>query len=249
MYSLPVSLLGQRKIDPEPVSPEVQRAYETLIRRLFSTQDDRGKPWELKLAEDAESRFLDWQNQVESMFREDGRLELMKDWGGKCAGLAARIAAICHLVETQSATPWNDFVSLKSINAGITIAEWAIPHAEAVFGLMVADDGAIDDAIYIKRKLAELSAPVISRRDIQNQGRRRFDNDPERLDRAINILVDRGWIRPVDLPKAVGRPTTKYEVYPGLVRPIATGQNQAVDQNGTDIRPTSSSDDRETGVI
>lgn len=249
MYSLPISPLGNRKVDPDPVSPAIEKAYETLIRRLFSIQDDRGKPWKLKLDQDAESRFREWRIQLELMFREDGSLELMKDWGGKLAGLAARIAAICHLVENQSTTPWNDFVSLKTINAGITIAEWAIPHAEAVLGLMVADDGAIDDAIYIHRKLANGSEPVISRRDIQNHGRRRFDSDSERLDRAIKILVDRGWIRPVDLPKAVGRPTTKYEVYPGLVRPISPGQKQAADQGGNDTTPTSSSDDRETGVI
>lgn len=61
--------------------------------------------------------------------------------------------------------------------------------------------------------------------------------------------MDRGWIRPVDLLKTVGRPTTKYEVYPELVRPTATGQNQAADRNGTDTTPTPGSDDRETGVI
>jgi len=249
MYSLPVSPLGSREIDPDPVSLGIERAYETLIRRLVSIQDDHGKPWELKLSQDAEARFLGWKHEVEMMFREDGRLELMKDWGGKLAGLAARVAAICHLVETQSTTPSKDFVSSKSINAAINIVEWAIPHAEAVLGMAAGDDGSVDDAIYVLRWLRQDARTDVSRRDIQNHGRRRFDGESERLDRALNVLVDRGWLRQLETAKRPGRPSERYQVHPAACPTGHTNPVQPEVEKSQDLNADPVSDERETEEI
>jgi len=249
IYAAPKSPLGFRKIDPDPVPSAVNQAYEATIRRLLSIEDDRGKPWILQIANNAETRFRDWRGEVEVMFRNDGRLEMMKDWGGKAPGLAARIAAILHLVETQSRSPWSDFVSLRSINAAIKIVEWAIPHAEAVLAMAVADDGSVDDAIYVLRWLRQDAGTDVSRRDIQNHGRRRFDREPERLDRALKVLVDRGWIRQLESAKRPGRPSELYQVHPSVSRADQTSPAQSEVATDNDVVSDPESTERETEEI
>lgn len=249
LYALPLSPLGSRKIDPEPVSTTIEVAYHKVIRRLHEIQDDRGQPWTLRLSKDAETRFLAWRAEIEAMFREDGRLELMKDWGGKLPGAAARIAGIIHLIATKNNTPWSDPVSLQSINAGIEIAMWAIAHAEAVLGLMVADDGSLDDALYILRWLGKNGESEVSRRQIQNHGRRRFDGEPSRLERALSLLVDRGWLRQIDTPRATGRPTERYQVFPGLIGHANGVKDQSLDGGDGVFAAEVNPQDREAGVI
>ncbi len=224
MYAVPESLLGKRRINPEPVSERLALAYSSLVRRLSDLRGDGDEPETIRLADDADSCFLEWQAEVERMLAEDGQLEFQKDWGGKLCGLTARLAAVMHLVENNQPEPWRDPVGLGSMESAIRLGRWAIPHAEAMLALMTGHDGVADDARYLLRWVRERLLTHFSRRDAQNHGRRRFDREPERLDSALVLLVDHGWIRPVGggVPDGPGRPPSPlFEVNPEAIRPVA----------------------------
>jgi replicative DNA helicase len=216
LYALPENNLGNRAIDPEPMPGHVIDRYDRLMRRLSEIRPTEDGPHLLNLADDADSIFKDWQRESESMLRDDGRLASMRDWGGKLNGMIARLSAVLHCVKVES-EPWNVPIDAKTIQSAIEIGRWAIDHAEAAIGLMAADDGRLDDAAYCLRFIRSRGEPQVSRRDIGQHGRARFDNDPSRLDRALDVLVDRGWLRPVDSDRGAGRPSVRFDVNPKAI--------------------------------
>jgi hypothetical protein len=219
MYAIPESPIGRRRVNAEPVSGAVADAYDALVRRLAAIPDGPdGRPWYVGLSAGATSCFHDWQREVELMLGDTGRMVEFRDWGGKLCGLTARLAAIMHLVSIDDPEPWQTPIELSVVESAITLSRWAICHAEAVIGLMAGGDTPLDDAVYMLRWLRERGLGEFSRRDAQNHGRQRFDGEPKRLDYSLELLIERGWIRPLPMPlPSPGRPPSpRYLVCPEL---------------------------------
>jgi hypothetical protein len=243
LYAMPESPLGSRRIDPEPVGDDVAKHYESVVRRLSEIPEQFDGPGVITMSPSAASVFKSWATEVEAMLADDGRLASFRDWGGKLVGLTARLAAVIHLVrEIEAVDPVAVPVCVEVIEAAIGLARWAIDHAEAAIGLMAADDGSVDDAGYVLRWLRQRAEPEVSRRDVAQHGRARFDGDGARLDRALAVLVDRGWLRPIgDDRQGPGRPSVRYQCHPSIVA-------GAVQLDRVTVPPWESSD-RVTGVI
>lgn len=218
LYSVPVSTLGGRRINPEPVPYEIDSQYVQTVRRLAAlpVRPD-GEPMLLSLSPDASSLFHSWQGEVEAWLGDDGRLAELRDWGGKLCGLTVRLAAVMHLVATEDPEPWQMPIGEVAMTAAIELGRWAVPHAEAVIGLMAGACGSIDDAVYLLRWMRDRGLAEFSQRDAHSHGRYRFDGEPQRLKDTLELMVDRGWIRPVggDVTRKRGRPVSpRYEVHP-----------------------------------
>lgn len=221
MYAMPESLLGKRKINTAPVSTCLTSRYSALVRRLAAIEPDGDQPRLLSISDEASKRFCDWQREVEGWLGENGRLHDLKDWGGKLAGLTARLAAILHIVETDSVEPWSEPISLAVIESAIRIARWSVSHAEAVIGLMTKTGSGLSDAAYVLRWIRESGQREFSRRNVQNHARSRFDRESEKLDHALELLVERGWIRPIAAAERPGpgrKASPLYAVNPAVVR-------------------------------
>lgn len=196
-YAVPESTVGRRDVDPEPVPEAVADEYENLIRRLASIEENPLGPELVKMSPEAAARFVAWRGEVEAWLGDGGRLESMTDWGGKLCGLAARLAALLHLAGNPNPEPWRDPIEFQTIEGAIQLGEYAIEHARAALSMLRDTDGeSLEDARYLLRWLRRKRLREFSRRDAQNHGRRRFDGDPDRLDAALEVLAERGWIRP-----------------------------------------------------
>ena len=225
LYSMPETRLGKRSINSAPVTSHIADGYSNLIRRLASIQANGDEPRLLSMAPDATSCFYRWQVEVEGWLGDSGRLRELRDWGGKLCGLTARLAAILHLVETNSVDPWSVPIGLNVIESAIEIARWSVCHAEAVIGLMTGAGGGLDDAAYVLRWIREIERTEFTRRDIQVHARSRFDGEPEKLDDAIELLVERGWIRPDTTTERAGpgrKPSPRFTVNPSIFGPRVT---------------------------
>lgn len=218
LYAMPASPLGSRRIDPEPLSDAVAQHYENIVRRLAGIPERFEGPGVLVMSRPAAMLFKSWAAEVETMLGDDGRLASLRDWGGKLVGLTARLAGVLHLViVADSPDPVSVPIDVEVIESAVTLARWAVPHAEAAIGLMAADDGSVDDAGYVLRWLCQRAEPEVSRRDVHGHGRARFDGNPTRLDRAFAVLIDRGWLRPVgDDRQGPGRPSVRYKCHPSI---------------------------------
>ena len=243
MYAMPASPLGSRLIDPEPVPEAVVQGYGNVVLRLWGIPEGSKGPSVLIMSPLAAVLFKSWATEVETMLGDDGRLATFRDWGGKLVGLTARLAGVIHLVSVIDAPdPVAVPIGADVIKSAIVLARWAIDHAEAAIGLMAADDGSLGDASYVLRWLRQRAGADVSRRDVHVHGRARFDAEPARLDRALDVLVDRGWLRSVgDDRQGVGRPSVRYHCHPS----IASGSGKA---DRAEVPPWEPAD-RVSGVI
>jgi len=216
LYACPQSNLGSRLIDTDGVPPGLQSEYESIFRRLMRLDCSADDPSVLTMEPDAYDLFIGFRSEVELMLADEGRLASMRDWGGKLCGLVARLAAGLHCVRCESPEPWEVPIDSETIQTAIDIGRWSIPHAEAAIGLMKAGNGIGDDSEYVLRFLRSEGKEKVSRRDVGQHGRSRFDGDATRLDACLDRLIDAGWIRPANLDKKVGRPSLVYDVHPKI---------------------------------
>lgn len=235
LYAVPKSWIGHRKVRTPPVSERVSLAYAHTVKSLAKTKsDDDGTPRRIRLSDDAMDEFKLFCESLETELGY-GRLEMIKDWGGKLAGATLRIAGILHCASHGGEACLGHDINLETIEAAQRIAKWAIPHAAAAFDLLAAsDDEARDDAEYLLRWLRNRlpTETTFDRRDAQRHGHRRFDGLPQRLDNAIAVLERTNHIVKLDRPRTGGRVT--YEVSPYIADLKANLQRPQGGDNGDD---------------
>jgi hypothetical protein len=259
LYAYPASPLGSRRIATNPVSQETTAAYDQLVRRLADIDcDNEDKHRLLRVSSEATEIFRDWQREIEPHLGTDGRFELMRDWAGKLAGLTVRLAAILHLVANDRPDPWSNAVQESSMLAAIKIASWACEHAEAVLAMMADGDERLEDAAFIFRWLRKQAADSaqsslqVTRRQIHTHGRRRFDANPDRLDKALAVLVDNGWLRSAEQEGGIakkGRPTELYLVNPVIATDSTRPAKRAAQTQAEPEPMSTTTAARVTGVV
>ena len=145
LYSIPKSLIGKRKVNPPPVSPEVREIYEALIFSLLEM--DFGATEEIYLSEEAEKERQAFAAEIEEKLPEE--FVGFRDWAGKIVGTTMRIAALLCLAESGpngrilSDEHWERFpyyeINGKQMHNAIRIARYAIEHARAAYNNMGGD--------------------------------------------------------------------------------------------------------------
>lgn len=222
LWAVPMNNLGNRKIETEKVAESVEQKYHLLLEQLFFLGErvQQEQVETLYFCPQASARFVQWRREVESCLREGGTLETMLDWGGKLCGLTARLAAVIRLIEIASVSGSIYPVDETNVEIAIAISKWAIPHAKAAFGLLGDDDGAMADAERILDWLKAQNKTRTTQREVHQQFRSRFDDEQERLEKALELLVHRGWLRPVDITQSgPGRKSKQFDCHPWVVNP------------------------------
>lgn len=238
LYAAPRSWLGDRIIAPPPVPEDIANAYENCLRRLAADESEAV----LRLSPDASEAFLNWEQEIEGMLGEGGELESIRDWGAKLAGATLRMAGALHCAE------WDRIVAIaeRTIQAGIEIARYLIPHAQQVLTLMSATNKpAEDDARYVLRWMNRHSKTEFTERDVHQHCKRRFPQVAD-LRLALTELEQRGFIRPVPVVQdGRGRPPSpKYEVNPAILVTPSRSQNS---HKAITNSPSSNSGNSENG--
>ncbi len=208
LYAAPRSWIGEREIAPKPVSDEIKSNYYQAVRELAKVTGE----FTLELSPQAEEILYRWETAIEEMLGDGGEMEIMRDWGAKLAGASLRLAAVIHCLEHGT----RGKISESTMAAAIEIANYMIPHAEAVLDMMLAnEENADDDAQYVLRWIERHKRTEFSKTEAQHHGKRRFPEAND-IDPALSELVARGYIRPkTNLKMGPGRPKSPaYEVNP-----------------------------------
>ena len=201
--------IGHRKVNPEPVPPEVKSAYFDFIRRLLDFEDTGT----ITLSAHADHLRCEYQELVEK--RLGLEWEGLRDWGGKLVGAVCRIAAILHCgtIDHPVAAP----VTPEIFQAGISIGEFLSQHAQAAYGLMGASRSE-EDAKYIMRRL--LGMRDVTRSELTKLCQGRFKRAKD-MEAALSVLEERGYIRAID--QGIGYQGRTRRTY--QVNPIFSGDN------------------------
>ncbi|WP_149180849.1 DUF3987 domain-containing protein [Streptomyces sp. TRM49041] len=218
LYCLPESLVGYRKIDPDPVPATVAAAYERNVYALTLRLADWTDPLVVQVGAEAHAMLKAYEQRVEPQLRaKGGRLGHIGKWAGKLIGSAVRIAGLIHLAEHIDGGN-NTPISEATMRAAIELADYFAAHALTVFDLMGAD-AALARARSLLSVLEDNGWQSVSRRDLfAKLSRSEFPTIAD-LEPVVAVLEEHGYIRSETPPRTGKRgrpPAPRYLVHPSV---------------------------------
>jgi hypothetical protein len=253
LYSLPASLVGRRKVAPAPASRDAARVYHEKMRVLWAMEgavDEDGRPaphW-LHFSPEADRTLQEFERWLEPQLAPGEDLSLLAGWANKLAGACARVAAVLHVAGAVGAgKDWHNPVPAATVEAAIRLGrDYLLPHAQAAFALMGADER-LEKArsvwCSIVRRFSESceysedAPPSVSRRDLHQWNRRAFPGGVGELDPVLALLVDHDYLRPS--PQQAGQPGRGHKSPVYQVNPFALAAEKRASRTHCPHRPHS----------
>jgi hypothetical protein len=236
LYSVPVNLVGRRKVGADPVPEDVHAAYAANVRTLVLTFAEWTDPAVLTLTPEAAALLLAAEQQLEPRLAPDtGDLAGIVDWASKLIGATARIAALLHIAE-HYADGWGKPISEATMRNALQLADYFTAHALAAF-----DHMGVDPVLAAARELfawVERSRPArfTKREMFSGVSRSRFPKVGD-LDAPLDLIEQHGWIRREAEPERTGpgrRPSPAYQVHPELAAETAVSAQRPVSGGSAD---------------
>jgi replicative DNA helicase len=212
LYSVPRSLMGDRNADPDPVPSGLAHEYALKLTLLARNLDAAGKPRAIPFTAPSKRLLIEYSAALEPRLGETGDLRYMRDWAGKLPGAIARVAGLVHLAGSVRGA-WGEEVAPVSVESAISVGNYAIEHARAVFGLMGADPQ-VELGRRLLRWIADRALTEFSRRDAFDQLRDQRLQKVTDLDRALELLLAHGYLARMATFRGPGRPSVRFRVNP-----------------------------------
>ncbi|MER7172628.1 YfjI family protein [Streptomyces mesophilus] len=223
LYSMPVSLVGEREIVTDPIPESVRIRYERNVVTLTLALAEWTDPAVIQLSPEADKALIAYQQRVEPQLKvRGGALGHIANWAGKLAGAVVRTAALLHLAEHLD-TGHTKPVTVDTMQAAISIGEYFTAHALAVFDVMGADP-TVARARAVLEVLRTEGWQDVSRRDLFTKlSRSEFPNVTD-LEPATTLLEEHGYLRAYQPERTGARgrpPAPRYRVHPALMEVTA----------------------------
>jgi replicative DNA helicase len=221
LYSLPRSRVGGRQVDSVPMSDDIKLLYRHALKALLAIPADR--VLRVRMSASAFAVYREFAQWVEPQLAEFSTLSAIRDWGSKLPGAFCRVLSFLSLISRFESQLVSNITDCEAQEADAlrarAIAEYLIPHAQAAFKAMGADEKATDSKTVLKF-IQGKRWQSFSRRELQ-LGLRHHDrlSKAENLDAALQDLGRRGFIRLANgsAPKGPGRPAgPSFVVHPSL---------------------------------
>jgi replicative DNA helicase len=221
LYSLPVNTVGHRRVRTAPVPPATTSAYEMSVKRLVRAYAEWTDPAIFQLSPGADEMLLQEAEAIEPRLAAGADLAHVVEWASKLNGTTARIAGLLHAAAEYG---YHQPVNEDTMARAITLGNYFLAHAIAVFDFMGADP-AVEDAKAVLGWIKRSRLPRFTRRDLHRSMSARF-RKAEDMDPALALLAGNGWIRAAQTVapgKQGGRPrSATFDVHPSLLRGALT---------------------------
>lgn len=214
MYSVPTDRVGYRDMSASARSdPSIRAAYERLIQQLINTHTDLpAEPATITINADAWADFVAFRQGLEDRRRPTGDLRPLAEWTTKLESTVVRLAGLLAVLDGQL------IIAGDVMRRAIAVGHYWLAHAKIVHDMWGTDER-VGQARKIVAWLTERELHTVSVRDLQT-GLRRLFATAEDTKPALNLLVERGWLRPqFDGPLITGRrgkPSPAFDVHPNL---------------------------------
>jgi putative DNA primase/helicase len=213
LYGIPRSNVGSRNVRIHtPIPPDIANSYHDEVMALMEGYEVRGNaPRILPFTPEALELWLCFAEEIEKHQGEGGKYETISDWTSKLPGHAARLAALFQIAEHGLAVT---DVGADAAERALELCRLLIPHAEAAFSMLGADDADADSQAVLRWiKARELKQ--FTRREAQRAMHSRFSK-VERLEGALASLRDNYILSGEKKEKTGGRASSFYLVNPKL---------------------------------
>jgi putative DNA primase/helicase len=213
LFAVPRSNIGQRDVRlRKPIPRHLAESYHDALMHLLEGYEVRGsEPRVLPFDSAALEPWLAFAEGVEQHQGEGGRYEHISDWTSKLAGHAARLACVFQLARQGLDAK---VVELASVESALAVCRLLVPHAEAAFSILGADDTDAD-ALAVLRWLRGTERQEFTRREAQRSMHGRFAK-VERLERALGVLRDLYIISGEKRAATGGRASAFYLINPKI---------------------------------
>jgi hypothetical protein len=205
----PLSSVGNRTLETEPVPAQVSAQWQDCISALVSQSTEllaQGELHTLTVTPDSFDLYRNWWNNTEPRLGELGDLTRYKGWVSKCEGILPRIAALFALIENSRATQ----VQAMHMESALSLWEYLLGQVQYVFG-----DPVTGSTAKVLAAIKDLGTPEITLREIY----RKTKTQPEQVRADLALLESLGYVR--RMPKE-GTRTDKWQVHP-LLRSSGAG--------------------------
>lgn len=227
-YSLPLSRVGHREIEPPPVPAQIERDYQAWMLDLGRSMRALGPadPLTLRASEEARAVLTEWRAALEPRRRPDGDLGHVQGLASKLDGLVVRLAGLLHLSETLR-QGFERPISGETMANATRLGDYFLDHGLAVYELIGADP-ALGGARRLLAWITKEQRSSFSKRDA-HAGNRSVFQRADHLDAALTLLERHGWIRErenASTPKPQGGrpPSPVFEVNPLSTEPTEDTQ-------------------------
>jgi hypothetical protein len=182
-----------------------------------ANEDGKLCPYTVTLTPEAREQLQAFWRRNEANGAAGGSFEHLRDWASKLPAAVGRIAALLHLARyADDSAPWEVPVSAEDMQSAIALGDCLAKHALIAFAEM-GRDSSLDDARAVLAWIRREGKGEFTRRDCHYMFKNRFPRIDD-LQPALDVLCERGFIRPKPAPVAVGRgrPSMIYEVNPEI---------------------------------
>jgi hypothetical protein len=190
LFAMPESTVGKRDVRKRLAMPaEVLNEYAIGINAML---DGRmlipDKPKVLALGADALDCWVEFLEEIERQLGDSNAPEALVQWKSKLPGAVARIAG---LIELASGMGMANTIGADAMTRAISLGHLLIPHAEAAFGLLGADQIETDAKAMLKWA-QDYGAASFTRRDCQKAMEGRFRTVDTRQVLGLDYSVQPG---------------------------------------------------------
>ena len=210
LYSLPTSKVGKRKIAAAPMPERVRADYRAGMIALWGVPEpdpsDSEPGWKVPFSQGADESLRELERWLEPQLADGEPMSYLAGWASKLAGAVARLSVGLHMAATLATdSPWMGEISRETVEAAITLSrDYFLPHAQAAFGAMGANENA-KDAARVVGWLTGLDCetvkvwkgvPIVTKADIH---RKSFggSRSVEEVRAVCRLLCEHGYLRSV----------------------------------------------------
>lgn len=248
LFVLPESLMGNRDVDPPPVPADRRSWWGGTIRGLLDLPDERDEGGEIVTQEIAVTRqgkdaLLEFAAEIEHLLKPEGDLRPISDWAGKLVGTTARLAGLLHLADAPGNIKMP--VPADAILRAQEIARCLIEHNKAALAEMGLDQ-TTELARGLLRWILRKGTETFTEREAL-EGMPRSHRRIKHLHEALEVLQERGYVRPLPVPaqRGPGRPPSRiWETNPAA-HPRGGSADSADTFTGSQNAPPLTRDDLE----
>ncbi len=220
VYCFPISNIGSRRYDTQPVPEEVAENYKKLIYKLLNDKFTYHDEKELYLHFDgkAYNEFVQYYNNyIEPRLLTD--MAFCKDWGGKYHGLILRLCGIIHCVKCalNGTDPVDNRVGIDTFCNSIEIAEYY--RNQAIYAYSLGDvDIATVKAERVLNKIRSKHIQTIRQNDLYKLCRCTLFKNAADFGETMDMLEEYNYIARTTSKGANNKTMTDVIVNPNIYR-------------------------------
>lgn len=215
LYVIPISKIGYRTLEANPMPEHIKSEYHRIITALLNIphqQNDAGahEPYVLNLSADALAAFKAFRQWLEPKRRPSGELYYCQGWASKIDGYALRIAGLIHVVE-HGLSEKN--ISSATMNNALNIAHQLISHARVAYTLMGLDDS-VKHAKAIYDWLIDTKFLEVTRTQLTVAMKHHLKSP--QIDKAIKELEERNMVHTFERTGTGTKKICVYRINPAI---------------------------------